>query len=418
MSLAHASAASDAPARAGFARWEGAAAALCLAQFSEPFFAALAQSQGATEPPGYARIFFLPVYAFLAYVVWRDRKQATAAAFATPLLIGLIVLAAASTLWSIDSAATLRRAVWLALTMGFGLYLAWRYEWARLVTIVAGAFLVLIAGSLVLGALAPSVGRMSFEHPGAWAGFWTHKNTLGGIMALGVCVCAAAAYVEPARRKLWLAAAAGALALVLLSTSKTALLATLLGLAVMAACVMMRRGPLHAIIVAASALGGAIVVASVLLVAPDLIVAVLGRDLTLTGRTDIWEASARFVEAQPWLGYGYYAFWLPENGPAYWVREAVAWQVASAHSSWLELALGLGRVGVVLFALQLGMTLIRGARAAMTPSAGLWAPAFLAAFALYTLSESHALQANNLFWTIYVAVAARLALDARERTNA
>jgi hypothetical protein len=32
---------------------------------------------------------------------------------------------------------------------------------------------------------------------------------------------------------------------------------------------------------------------------------------------------------------------------------------------------------------------------------------------MYTLSESHALQANNLFWTIYVAVAARLALDAR-----
>src|SRR5690606_36023494 len=103
---------------------------------------------------------------------------------------------------------------------------------------------------------------------------------------------------------------------------------------------------------------------------------------------------------------------------AYWVRETVAWQVASAHSSWLELALGLGRAGVVLFALQLATTLWRGARAAMDVRAGLWAPAFLAAFALYTLSESHALQANNLFWAIYVAVAARLALDARERTNA
>jgi hypothetical protein len=55
----------------------------------------------------------------------------------------------------------------------------------------------------------------------------------------------------------------------------------------------------------------------------------------------------------------------------------------------------------------------RGAGAVMRPDAGLWAPAFLAAFALYTLSESHVLQANNLFWTIYVAVAARLALDAR-----
>jgi hypothetical protein len=76
--------------------------------------------------------------------------------------------------------------------------------------------------------------------------------------------------------------------------------------------------------------------------------------------------------------------------------------------------LGLGRVGVVLFALQLLATLARGTSAVLQPQAGLWAPAFLVTFALYTMSESHALQANNIFWIIYVAVAARLALDARQ----
>ena len=80
----------------------------------------------------------------------------------------------------------------------------------------------------------------------------------------------------------------------------------------------------------------------------------------------------------------------------------------------VELALGVGRVGVALFALQLLATLGRGVGAVLQPKAGLWAPAFLATFALYTLSESHALQANNIFWIIYVAVAARLALDARQ----
>ncbi len=412
MTLAHAPTAAAAPA---LLRWEPLAAALCLAQFSEPFFSAVAQSQGLTEPPGYARVFFLPVYAFLGWATWRARAEAWASVRAMPLLTGLLALAFASTLWSIDGGATLRRSVWLALTMGFGLYLAWRYEWRELIGVVAAAFVVLIAGSLALGLIAPGIGRMTFEHPGAWSGLWTHKNTLGGIMALGVAACASAAIVEPRRRKLWIAATLGAFALVLLSTSKTALLASMLGLAVIAAGMMMRRGPVHTIIVCASALAAIILGAAIVFLAPDLLVAALGRDLTLTGRTDIWEASARFVEAQPWLGYGYYAFWLPENGPAYWVREAVQWQVASAHSSWLELALGLGRVGVVLFALQLIATLKRGTGAIFDANAGLWAPAFLAAFALYTLSESHALQANNLFWTIYVAVAARLALDARER---
>jgi O-antigen ligase len=410
MTLAHAPARDAAPA---LARWEPLAAALCLAQFSEPLFATIAQSQGLDEPPGYARLFFVPVYVFLGWVTLRDQREAVRAALRSPLLLALLALASVSALWSIDSGATLRRSVWLAATMAFGLYLAWRYDWPRLVTIIATAFAVLIAGSFAVGLLAPAIGRMTIEHPGAWSGLWTHKNTLGGIMALGVAVCASAAIVEPARRVLWIGAALAAFVLVLLSTSKTALLAALLGLCIIAACAMVRRGPVLAVLVSAGALGAVVIGASIVVLAPDLIVAVLGRDLTLTGRTEIWEASARFVEAQPWLGYGYYAFWLPENGPAYWVREAVAWQVASAHSSWLELALGLGRAGVLLFALQLAVTLWRGAGAVMRPDAGLWAPAFLAAFALYTLSESHVLQANNLFWTIYVAVAARLALDAR-----
>lgn len=411
MSLAHAPTATAAPT---FARWEPVAAAFCLAQFSEPFFSAVAQSQGLTEPPGYARIFFLPVYAFLAWVMWRDRGLAFRVARAVPLLMGLIALAALSTLWSIDSGATFRRAVWLALSMGFGLYLAWRYDWKGLLNVLAGGFIVLIAGSFVLGLVAPSIGRMTFEHPGAWSGLWTHKNTLGGIMALGVAINAAAAIATPDRRKLWIACAIAAFALVLLSTSKTALIASILGLGMIAFCMIIRRGPVH--MVAAVAAASVCVVAGlgIILLAPDLLVAAIGRDLTLTGRTDIWEASARFVEAKPWLGYGYYAFWLPDNGPAFWVREAVAWQVASAHSSWLELALGLGRIGVIAFALQLLITLWRGAGAAMQLDAGLWAPAFLATFVLYTLSESHALQANNIFWIIYVAVAARLALDARQ----
>ncbi|MBX3428554.1 MAG: O-antigen ligase family protein [Hyphomonadaceae bacterium] len=412
MSFAHAPTSTAAPT---FARWEPVAAALCLAQFSEPLFAAIAQSQGLVEPPGYARIFFLPVYAFLAWVVWRDRTQAWSAARAVPLLLALLALAGLSTLWSIDSGATLRRSVWLALSMMFGLYLAWRHDWKSLLSVLAGAFLVLIAGSFALGLLAPNIGRMTAEHPGAWSGLWTHKNTLGGIMGLGVATCAAAAIVASERRTLWIGCSIAAFVLVLLSTSKTALIASMLGVGMIGFCAFMRRGPIHMIGAIAAASVAVVTIAGATLLAPDLLVAALGRDLTLTGRTDIWDAAARFVEARPWLGYGYYAFWLPENGPAYWVREAVAWQVASAHSSWLELALGLGRIGVVVFALQLAATLSRGVGVALQPQAGLWAPAFLATFALYTLSESHALQANNVFWIIYVAVAARLALDARQR---
>lgn len=413
MSFASAELAAAPAARAGFARWEPIAASLCLVQFTEPLFAAIAQSQGLAEPPGYARAFFLPVIGFLAWVAWRDRVLAARAMRATPLLVGLLGLAAISALWSIDAAATLRRAAWLSLSMLFSLYLAWRYSWREFVQVLAGAVAVLVVGSLALGVLSPGIARMADAHPGAWSGLWTHKNTLGGIMALGAPICLAAARLAPRRRALWASAALGAVALVLLSSSKTALIAVLLALGVIGAGALVRRGPVQAIGVAAATAMVAILGVGLTTLAPDLVVAVLGRDLTLTGRTDIWQASASAIAAKPWLGYGYYAFWLPEDGPAYWVREAVAWQVMSAHSSWLELALGLGRIGVVLFALQLAATLKRGAGAVMRADAGLWALAFLSVFVLYTFSESHGLQANNLFWIIYVAVAGRLALGRR-----
>ncbi|HVY84128.1 MAG TPA: O-antigen ligase family protein [Caulobacterales bacterium] len=402
-------------ARADAGRWEMRIAALCLAQFSEPFFAALAQSQGLSDPPGYARIFFAPVYAFIGWAIWRDRRAAFVAARAVPLILALLGLAFLSTLWSIDSGGTLRRAVWLTLTTVFALYLAWRYDWRGILRIAAGAFLVLVVGSFATALLAPSIGVMANEHPGAWSGLWTHKNTLGGLMAIGAPIGVAAAIVDAERRRLWLGVAFGALLLVIESTSKTALLATFLGVATIFAGMFMRRGPMQALI-AMTAFGAFVITLAVLMIfAPQALVAVLGRDLTLTGRTDIWESASTYAAQRPWLGYGYYAFWLDPNGPAYWVRQAVRWQVASAHNGWLELMLGAGRFGIALFALQFLVMFWRTLAAWLDPRAGLWTPAFLLAFGFYTMSESHILQANDLFWIFYVAAAARLAIDAKER---
>ncbi len=112
-----------------------------------------------------------------------------------------------------------------------------------------------------------------------------------------------------------------------------------------------------------------------------------------------------------WLGYGYFAFWLPDDGPAYWTREggelAGGVRAFAVGSNWRsELA---ASALCCCFALQLLAT--RGGAvfgAISAPIAEPVKPAFLAAFTLYTVSESHALQANDLFWTLYVAVAARL----------
>ena len=67
--------------------------------------------------------------------------------------------------------------------------------------------------------------------------------------------------------------------------------------------------------------GGLLVL--IYLTAPGLLLGVLGKDETLTGRTDIWVELLRAIEQKPALGYGYLAFWGLESEPRYWLQRAV-----------------------------------------------------------------------------------------------
>jgi exopolysaccharide production protein ExoQ len=73
----------------------------------------------------------------------------------------------------------------------------------------------------------------------------------------------------------------------------------------------------------------------------------LGRDRTLTGRTQIWELVIGLVP-NPLIGSGYESFWLGERLTKIW---AVFWHRPNqAHNGYLEIYLNLGWIGLALFA--------------------------------------------------------------------
>ena len=41
----------------------------------------------------------------------------------------------------------------------------------------------------------------------------------------------------------------------------------------------------------------------------DVVTADVGKDATLTGRTDLWNVAITMIARRPWLGYGYGGFW-------------------------------------------------------------------------------------------------------------
>ncbi|HEY9298424.1 MAG TPA: O-antigen ligase family protein, partial [Phormidium sp.] len=72
-----------------------------------------------------------------------------------------------------------------------------------------------------------------------------------------------------------------------------------------------------------------------------------GKDLTLTGRTDIWAGVITMIKQRP-EGYGIGTFWLQ---PKTFMMRQFGWLPPTAHNGFLELALDLGVPGLLIYCL-------------------------------------------------------------------
>ena len=112
----------------------------------------------------------------------------------------------------------------------------------------------------------------------------------------------------------------------------------------------------------------------------------LGRDTTLTGRTDIWQAAFSQVE-NPIAGAGYESFWIGPRLEA--VQRLINQSLNQAHNGYIEIYLNLGWIGVALLAVLLITAYGRvvGALRGTMPAATLGL-AFFIANAAYNFSEA------------------------------
>ena len=92
----------------------------------------------------------------------------------------------------------------------------------------------------------------------------------------------------------------------------------------------------------------------VIVVWPDSLFSLLGKDVTLTGRTGIWSAVFDSIAKRPLLGYGYQAFWLGLEGESYRVILAVSWVLAQAQNGFLDVMLEMGLAGLAIVLLVFG----------------------------------------------------------------
>ena len=87
--------------------------------------------------------------------------------------------------------------------------------------------------------------------------------------------------------------------------------------------------------------------------------AMLGKDPTLTSRTDIWAYLWTEVEKKFFLGYGFGTYWIMGSPALNKLAEVIGFKINEAHNGYLEIMLQLGLVGITLLAIILIILICR-----------------------------------------------------------
>lgn len=104
---------------------------------------------------------------------------------------------------------------------------------------------------------------------------------------------------------------------------------------------------------------GAIAVAMAITALLPFIVSLYGKDLTLSNRTVIWEASIDAVGEQPIQGYGWYGVWIDrDTEPTITMVRDIGFEAGHAHNSAIEMLLQGGIIGLALYMLFFGSVFV------------------------------------------------------------
>ena len=281
--------------------------------------------------------------------------------------VGFLCLSA---LWSLDPQTTVRvaiiylyvilGAIGIARTMDADEYMHLLSLACFLCAIVSILLLVASPSNAQVGS-ADEIGSVTPD----FIGIFSQKNVLGQVMAIGAL--ATLHDIRVARRqylgKLFMLFVFVGMAYA--SKSTGALMAAFLFCGISGFASLWRKGGAARTtgVILAVFLSPLIIVA---MIAPDTLLELIGKDPTLTGRTEIWTYVIQDIWMKPFLGWGYYVFWEPTNPYAAEISDALRWSVPNAHNGLLEFLLGIGVLGTALFAFILTRTIVQAVRCLRT----------------------------------------------------
>ncbi|MEG4046405.1 O-antigen ligase family protein [Microcoleus sp. Pol17_C1] len=328
-----------------------------------------------------------------------------------PFFLLYTLLPLLSTLWSLVPEETLRAGLAFSGFTAFGFYIAAQYKWEDLSRFWRWGYTAIGLASFVM------------KPPGAgdFVGLTQSKNSLGGVLAL----CTAFWYLHysqgaKTQKERWIALGMMFFSFYLVRANKSgsALVITIILIIAVSSLNFLKKLTFQWAFTAIICFLVVSIILTVFVVdnLEDIIVGGLGKDLTLTGRTEFWPQLMAAVNQRPWFGYGYDGFFqqdkLGAGTPAYFIYTPSGFQPENPHNGGIGILLAFGWPGLILMMTSLLLNLAYAVRyLSRSTLEGAGIPiCFLVSIIMSNITEGYIIDIGNP-WLSYVMLTVRLAID-------
>ncbi len=276
-----------------------------------------------------------------------------------------------------------------------------------------------MVASIVFALALPQYGLDQMGgHSAAWKGIFSAKNYLGNLALFFLTAAVSYRARTPFLRSVRVSQIIFCLTAIAFSRAATAYLLTAIYIAYFVIVKSLHRFRKKDYFVVCFLLLVVFSAAAVVIVVwPEFLFTLLGKDVTLTGRTGIWSAVLDSIAKRPLLGYGYQAFWLGLEGESYRVILAVSWVLAQAQNGFLDVMLEMGVAGLVIvllvfgFAFRDGVVCLLRSRDDTQLRAVEWYLAIVILTLIYNLDESFLFDPKHLGSMIFLLACIGLKME-------
>ena len=329
-------------------------------------------------------------------------------------MLAFTFLAFLSAFWSQDPELTFRRAGLLFIVSAFAWFISSYYSPADQMRLLLASGVIVALACIAMALLLPQFGISS---DGEWKGVFAQKNR----MALGVLfLFSGLPFVAIHYGRKLLTVTLQALlpiGLILLSKSRTALILAIVLVAVriLGPFIASRRRDQLPFVLYSTVFGLPILV-FVLLEGKEFVLGLLGKESTLTGRTEHWAVLMPYMGHHFWLGYGYQDFWTG-SGDSLTVVKMIGGAMKGSDSGYIDMMLQFGFVGLFMLLIVLVISVrdfVRVYRQGSVPLVAYWYAGIILVTFVGSFAEILFLTSSGVTTFIFVLACAGLRSLRRE----